>query len=142
MSSPKEDGSNYEFDTYQAWTDETAVYKDVCKTPAERLVYCILGLVEEAGEVAGKVKKRIRKGGFAALEPGTTVTWEKGGELLEETYGQFLGDLEAEFGDTIYYFSQGLLTVGLSAGKVALSNRAKLLSRKARGMLRGSGDNR
>lgn len=134
--------SDYEFDTYQAWTEQTAVYTEVCTTNGERLIYCVLGLVEEAGEVAGKLKKRIRKGGFAALEPGSVVTWKKGDANFEESYESFIEALQAEYGDTLWYLARGLAEAGLSAGKTAAANRLKLLARKARGVIRGEGDQR
>lgn len=131
-----------EFDTYQEFTDSTAIYKEKCKTAGEQLLYCVLGLLGEAGEVAEKVKKRIRKGGISALEPDSVVTWEKNGETLTETYDEFVEALSPEFGDVIYYWSQGIQRIGQKSSDVAAANMAKLKSRKTRGVLEGSGDKR
>jgi NTP pyrophosphatase (non-canonical NTP hydrolase) len=127
---------------YQDFTHTTAIYKDVCKTDAERLVYCVLGLVGEAGEVAEKIKKRIRKGGFAALERGTTVTWEKNGETLTETHSEFMNALIPEFGDVAYYLSQGVACAGQAMSGVLQGNINKLTRRKQKGTLEGDGDTR
>jgi len=129
-------------DDYQEFTHTTAIYKEKCQTGAERMVYCVLGLVGEAGEVAEKVKKRIRKGGFAALEAGSTVTWVKGGETLTETYAEFLMALMPETGDVAYYLSQIAAEAGRSMASVLQGNINKLTRRKAAGTLKGSGDNR
>ncbi len=78
--------------------------------------YMVLGLCSEAGEVAGKLKKKIRDGVFdrdAVLD---------------------------EIGDVLWYVA-GLCTV-LDAEllDVAEGNLAKLKSRAERNVLRGSGD--
>ena len=47
---------------YQVWTRTTAIY------PKEKaLDYLGLGLCSEAGEVAGKLKKKIRDGGIDVI---------------------------------------------------------------------------
>jgi len=51
----EEMGRWYKFDEYQDWTDSTAIYPE-----DKALEYVALGLVNEAGEFAGKVKKILR----------------------------------------------------------------------------------
>jgi len=102
---------------YQERAAKTAVYpKD------KALEYLALGLVSEAGEVAGKVKKYLR---------GDDVTF---GELRDQ--------LEAECGDVIWYLAQLNDLMGVPLGDIAQTNLQKLTDRKARGKLTGNGDNR
>jgi NTP pyrophosphatase (non-canonical NTP hydrolase) len=107
------------FSDYQRKSRETAIYPDI----GENFVYPTLGLVGEAGEVAEKVKKVLR---------------DKGGVLDEETRLA----LGSEIGDVFWYAAQLATELGLDLGQIAGSNLIKLLSRKDRGKISGSGDNR
>ncbi|NJN79900.1 MAG: nucleoside triphosphate pyrophosphohydrolase family protein, partial [Anaerolineales bacterium] len=81
------------------------------------------GLVNEAGEVAGKIKKIFRdKDGVI-------------GEAEKEA-------LKAELGDVLWYLSQVATELDLSLDEIAEANIAKLLDRQARGKIQGDGDNR
>lgn len=107
-----------DFNSYQQKALSTAIYNsDYC------VMYPTLGLVGEAGEVADKVKKiyRDRKG---------YVT----GEDAEA--------LKKELGDVLWYLAVLSDDLGLDLTTVAEANLAKLSSRKARGKLQGSGDDR
>lgn len=110
-----------DFNLYQEWTRSTAIY------PADSaLEYTVLGLVSEAGEIAGKVKKVIRDGD--GLSGAVTADQQE--------------ELAAELGDVLWYLARVADEVDLNLGYVAGMNRAKLESRKNRGVLGGSGDNR
>jgi len=87
------------------------------------LVYYALGLCDEAGEVAGKVKKLYR---------------DYDGVLTEE----YKKEIAKELGDVVWYLSQMCTKLGLSLEEVAQMNLDKLKSRLDRGKLTGSGDNR
>ncbi len=107
------------FDEYQHQSRVTAVYPDAGKN----YVYPSLGLVSEAGEVAGKVKKVLR---------------DEGGVFSAERKDQ----VAAELGDVLWYIAQIATELGLSVDAIAAQNMEKLLSRMDRGKLSGSGDNR
>ena len=107
------------FDEYQKKSPLTALYPDI----RERFVYPTLGLTNEAGEVAGKVKKIFR-------DDNGVVTEKKKKEL------------EDELGDVLWYLSQLATDLGLSLEKIANQNLEKLKSRLERGKIGGSGDNR
>ncbi|MBI2046076.1 MAG: nucleoside triphosphate pyrophosphohydrolase family protein [Parcubacteria group bacterium] len=107
------------FDDYQKQSRDTAIYPKI----GERYVYPALGLVNEAGEVAGKVKKIFRD------EEGV-VTEEK------------REDIKKELGDVLWYLAQIATEFDLSLKDIAAHNLEKLQSRKARGTIGGSGDNR
>lgn len=87
------------------------------------IVYPTLGLANEAGEVAGKVKKIFR---------------DKQGEISDEDREA----LKQELGDVLWYLTQICTDLGISLEEVAEANIAKLFSRLDRGTIGGSGDNR
>jgi|TARA_R100001244_G_scaffold129163_1_gene100397 NTP pyrophosphatase (non-canonical NTP hydrolase) len=97
----------------------TAIYPN----RGNNLVYPVLGLNGEAGEIAEKLKKIIR---------------DSGGELSPESRK----DLSKELGDILWYVAACCDELGLRMDSVASANIAKLASRKERGQLSGSGDNR
>ncbi|MDD2922279.1 MAG: nucleoside triphosphate pyrophosphohydrolase family protein [Anaerolineales bacterium] len=107
------------FNDYQAKSRATAKYPII----GHGVVYPALGLVNEAGEVAGKIKKVFR---------------DKNGEINSETREA----LKAELGDVLSYLAQTATELDLSLDEIAEYNLAKLLDRKARGKIQGDGDNR
>jgi len=106
------------FSDYQTQAVKTAIYDD-----ADYIVYPALGLLSEAGEVAGKVKKVLRdhKGNFTP-------------ELREQ--------IADEAGDVLWYLASLCSDLGVDMASVAQKNLNKLNSRMARGVIQGSGDNR
>ena len=87
------------------------------------IVYPTLGLVNEAGEVAGKVKKIFR---------------DKGGVISDADRAA----LKQELGDVLWYFTQICTELDLTLEEVAAANLEKLFSRLERGVIGGSGDQR
>lgn len=118
-------------DTYTALTRETAIYPDARSGslspdsgPSETaLAYVALGLVGEAGEIANKVKKVIRD------DDG----------ILSEEKAKIIAE---ELGDVMWYVARLCDELGVDLSKVMADNVNKLFSRKDRGVLGGSGDNR
>lgn len=107
------------FDEYQEISKQTAVFK-----PGELgLYYLGLGVAGEAGEVAEKIKKVLRNHNGQVTD-----------EMREE--------LKKEIGDVIWYLSQLSGELGYTFAEVAQANIDKLQDRKARGVLKGAGDNR
>ena len=107
------------FVEYQEAAKRTAVYPEV----GAGFVYPALGLCGEAGEVAEKVKKIFR---------------DRSGVVDDEVRAS----VAKELGDCLWYISQIATEFGLSLEEIARGNIEKLLSRKARGMLHGDGDER
>lgn len=107
------------FEEYQKVSRETAMYPN----KDDNFVYPTLGLAGESGEVAEKIKKALR-------DDGGKISEEKRLELLKE------------LGDVLWYVSQVATELKLSLEDIASSNIQKLQSRKGRGTLSGSGDNR
>ena len=107
------------FTDYQTKSRLTAKYPAI----GHDIIYPTLGLVNEAGEVAGKIKKVFR---------------DKDGVISEETREA----LKAELGDVLWYLAQVSTELNLSLDEIAEYNLAKLLDRQARGKIQGDGDNR
>jgi NTP pyrophosphatase (non-canonical NTP hydrolase) len=108
-----------DFTDYQTKSRATAKYPAI----GHAVIYPTLGLVNEAGEVAGKVKKIFR---------------DKNGQISPETREA----LKAELGDVLWYLAQTCTELDISLDEVAESNITKLLDRQARGKIQGDGDNR
>jgi NTP pyrophosphatase (non-canonical NTP hydrolase) len=108
-----------EFSEYQTRSRKTARYPSI----GHPVIYPSLGLVNEAGEVAGKIKKVFR---------------DKGGEINEETRSA----LKAELGDVLWYVSQVCSELNLSLDEVAEYNLTKLFDRLERNVILGDGDQR
>jgi NTP pyrophosphatase (non-canonical NTP hydrolase) len=103
---------------YQRQSRRTAEY------PREAwLAYPALGLAGEAGEVAEHAKKAIR---------------DDAGKVSDERKAA----MSKELGDVLWYVAQLATELGLDLDDIAGQNLEKLLSRQARGVLSGSGDDR
>src|SRR5512137_967744 len=98
------------FTEYQVNSRKTAKYPAI----GHAVIYPTLGLANEAGEVAGKIKKIFR---------------DKDGLIGPNE----LQALEAELGDVLWYLSQVATELGLSLETIAAHNIGKLLDRKSRG---------
>ena len=106
------------FEEYQSRANATAIY------PKEHsIIYPSLGLTGEAGEVAVKVKKVLR---------------DDNGELSDDKRTELI----KEVGDVLWYIAALCRDLEVTMSEVASINIAKLESRKNRGTLQGSGDNR
>ena len=108
-----------DFSEYQEKSRKTAKYPVI----GHAVIYPTLGLANEAGEVAGKIKKVFRdKGGVI-------------GEVEREA-------LMSELGDVLWYLAQTCTELELSMDEVAEHNIEKLYSRLERGKIGGEGDAR
>ena len=108
-----------DFSNYQTKSRRTAGYPAI----GHSVIYPTLGLVNEAGEVAGKIKKVFR---------------DKSGEINEETRQA----IKAELGDVLWYLAQVATELDLSLNEIAEHNIAKLYDRLERGKIKREGDNR
>ena len=102
-----------DFDKYQKVAFETAMES------SKNIFYMTMGLCGEAGEVANKIKKVMRDGKSPDIE-----------------------DLKKELGDCLWYVAGMATVLGIDLDDIADANLIKLHSRKARGVIEGSGDNR
>jgi len=118
------------FSAYQNGAMSTAVFPAVKivgdgdeEDVTVEFVYPCIGLSNEIGEVQGKLKKIIRD------KKGTI-----GNDDLEA--------ISAELGDVLWYVAAVADSLGLDLETIASYNLSKLSSRKKRGKIKGSGDNR
>ena len=100
-------------------------------------MYPALGLAEEAGEVAGKIAKYIRKNNGE-----TPPCYGDVKSAIKDEDVQFRKDLSKELGDVCWMVAELCTAYGLSLDEVMEENIAKLFDRKARGVIVGNGDNR
>jgi NTP pyrophosphatase (non-canonical NTP hydrolase) len=111
-----------DFEQYQMHTLETATYPDAGFGTLKAITYVALGL-GEAGEVQGKVSKIYR-------DDNMKITDDRTDEILDE------------LGDVLWFAARLADELGVSLQQVADRNLKKLASRKARGVISGSGDRR
>jgi NTP pyrophosphatase (non-canonical NTP hydrolase) len=108
-----------DFNDYQTKSRRTALYPVI----GHGVIYPTLGLTNEAGEVAGKIKKIFR---------------DKGG-VIGEAERQAL---TSELGDVLWYLAQVCTELSIPLNEVAEHNLEKLASRLERGRIGGEGDER
>jgi NTP pyrophosphatase (non-canonical NTP hydrolase) len=101
---------------YQDQAMETAVYP-----PENGITYAILGLTNEAGELAGALKKHLR-GDYDQVEMKRRVI--------------------DELGDVLWYAASVAEELELDLEVVARANLSKLAARAAKNGIRGDGENR
>ena len=102
---------------YQKWVEEMW-FSGEHRSIEEGLTIASFGLAGETGEVMELLKKRIRDG-----------------RVIKE-------DLKKELGDVLYYWCRIAAYFDMTPEEIIEANRDKLNSRKERGVMRGSGDNR
>lgn len=86
-------------------------------------LYPVLGLAGEAGEVCNKIQKLFR---------------DKEGKLTPE----FIDKMKKELGDVAWYLAETCTKLNIDLNEIVQENIDKLYSRKERGVIKGSGDNR
>jgi NTP pyrophosphatase (non-canonical NTP hydrolase) len=112
-------GMRTKWGDYQSESKKTALRVQT----SHPVVYPTLGLLNEAGELAGKVKKILR---------------DKDGRIDDHEVDRLKGEL----GDVLWYFTQICTELGLTLEEVAEANLEKIFDRKKRGVIKGEGDER
>lgn len=108
-----------DIDEYQIRAHGFASYRDA--------LYPLLGLAEEAGEVAGKVAKHLRAVGRLNADAPDAP---------------FVGALRAEVGDVCWMVAEICTLYGWRLADVLAENISKLEDRRGRGVICGEGDER
>lgn len=109
---------NMTLNDFQVKAKRTALYP-----PQYGLIYTTLGLSGESGELAEKAKKMLRD------DDGILTDARK--EAMKK-----------ELGDVLWYVASLATELDSSLQEIAEININKLSSRKERGVIQGSGDNR
>jgi NTP pyrophosphatase (non-canonical NTP hydrolase) len=112
---------------YQRRCQDTAIYPDL----GRNLVYPALGIADEAGEIAGKVKKFIRDTGYRT-----------GAGARSQLSDDQVHAVALEIGDVMWYCAAMANELGINLDVIAQWNLGKLADRKARDTLQGNGDYR
>lgn len=129
------------FDAYQVRTQDTAVYPN--QGSFGGAMYAVTALNEEAGEVAGKVAKFIRKSsGWDEL-----LTYGGGFDTSQARYQEPYPEelvlaVSKELGDVLYQAARVAEEFGLNLSDVATENIERLADRKKRDVIIGEGDDR
>lgn len=84
------------------------------------IIYPTIGVLNEAGEMAGKIKK-----------------WMRG-----DTPHLNIQDLTSEMGDVLWYLSSLATDLGITLEDVARNNIEKITKRREKNMIKGDGDHR
>ena len=108
-----------DIETYEQVTDQT--WKP--PTTISPIQMCVLGMVEELGEIAGKLKRVHR---------------DHEGRLFHDQVEK----IKLESGDFFYYFTRFCKLVGYTMEEMMQANADKILDRMQRGVLQGEGDER
>jgi NTP pyrophosphatase (non-canonical NTP hydrolase) len=104
---------------YNKFTADLARYPKEQNDPKiVEAMYCALGLGGEAGETVDKIKK-----------------WHRDGKIDPTA-------VALELGDVAYYLTRLANIFGYTLDDILRMNVEKLESRRARGVLKGEGDNR
>lgn len=103
-----------DFTEYQQKAKKTAIYPENFK-----VYYPMLGLAGEVGELANKIKKKVRDDAHLDIV-----------------------DITGEMGDVLWYLSAIATDLGIELDDVATHNIEKLAKRASENKLHGSGDNR
>ena len=106
-----------DWDQYQAFIRTTKKYDERFK-----LMYPVLGLASEAGEVAGKLKKIFR---------------DHGGHVDELQRNRLIDELS----DVLWYVTACVDDLDFTLEELAKYNAAKLSERMQKGTIQGDGDN-
>jgi NTP pyrophosphatase (non-canonical NTP hydrolase) len=105
-----------DFSEYQKGAKTTAIYPDRLEG---RFFYPSMGLAGEVGELLNKIKKIARDDAEVSKD-----------------------EIKGEVGDILWYLSQICTEFGIELDDAAAYNLEKLRSRRERGKIGGSGDNR
>src|ERR1700686_5131663 len=104
------------FDEYDLRSQRRAIYPNV----GDNILYPVLGVCGEAGELAEKLKKCLR---------------DKDGQVLGEDHRLIV----KEVGDVLWYLAAVCRELGVSLEHAARMNLEKVDGRHGRGTLHGSG---
>lgn len=117
------------FYDYEEEAMQFAVYE-------QDVIYPLIGLVSEAGEVADKIKKTMRDHDETDLltSPLDTVYYQPHYERRVA--------MAKELGDVLWYVTALANDLGFSLDEIASMNIEKLRDRDERDMIHGSGDER
>jgi len=123
---------------YEDWLANNMVMHDYAEQAMQHaiypdaLIYPMLGLQGEVGELSEKLKKFFRDNDY---EVGME-------DCIAEMPAELRLEMAKELGDVLWYVTAIASDLGYELDEVAQLNLDKLESRSQRGKIKGSGDNR
>ena len=113
---------------------EQQAHRTIANSPAENITYLGFGLMAEAGEVADKIAKGVRRGDIVINNNEI--------ESFRGDAFRLTGDIADELGDVLWFVAMMARRLGFSLEEVMRRNLDKLADRQARGVIIGNGDSR
>lgn len=113
---------------------EQQAHRTIAGHAAENITYLGFGLMAEAGEVADKIAKAVRRGDIV-INNNEIMIFR--GDAFRLT-----GDIADELGDVLWFVAMMARRLGFSLEEVMRRNLDKLADRQARGVIVGDGDKR
>jgi len=120
-----------------------------CMPSSDNFSYMMFGLVEEVGELAGKVSKAIRKQQACIGVDGDLAAQMKKKDVaandiyfIDENAEEIRDSMKKEIGDVLWMAAGIAKEMGWTLEEVCQANLDKLADRQKRGKIVGSGDNR
>lgn len=113
---------------------EQQAHRTIAAHAAENITYLGFGLMAEAGEVADKIAKAVRRVGIK-INNNEII-------FVREDSFQFTDNIVDELGDVLWFVAMLARHLGVSLEEVMRRNLDKLADRQARGVIVGDGDKR
>ena len=113
---------------------EQQAHRTIAGHAAENITYLSFGLMAEAGEVADKIAKAVRRGEISINNDEIIIKRGSGEELTQ--------NIADELGDVLWFVAMMARRLGFSLEEVMRRNLDKLADRQARGVIIGDGDKR
>lgn len=113
---------------------EQQAHRTIAGHAAENITYLSFGLMAEAGEVADKIAKAVRRD---EIEIDNNEIFFVRGNCF-----QFRDNIVDELGDVLWFVAMLARHLGVSLEEVMRRNLDKLADRQARGVIIGDGDKR
>ena len=107
-----------------------------CMESSDNMLYMMMGLCEEVGELQSKFSKGIRKKHIEA----TSLNNFRCFDMEYNEYEEWLELVQKEVGDVLWMVAGFCNVMGWSLEEVAKLNLDKLAARKAVGTIDGNGD--
>lgn len=113
---------------------EQQAHRTIAGHAAENITYLSFGLMAEAGEVADKIAKAVRRGDIV-INNNEMI-------FVRGNCSQFTDGLVSELGDVLWFVAMLARHLGVSLEEVMRRNLDKLTDRQNRGVIIGDGDKR
>ena len=115
---------------------EQQAHRTIAGHAAENITYLGFGLMAEAGEVADKIAKAVRRGEISIYSDKIMTL------LPEKDAFRLAADIADELGDVLWFVTVMARYLGFSLEEVMRRNLDKLADRQNRGVIIGDGDKR